>query len=198
MSCVLVNAKVVYALKRPVSKIPKSPDPKLSCKHSTALKGQTTAAGFAFTAGFAFSSRKTFLDHYLLLSDLDIKLTLLESPNFTARSVSTPQQLCTALLQIFLRSNTKNKTKVDLSSKNLYQGLLCCQFSSDCSIKLLPERVLTVDWSEFHNNNNKYLFQLEHELYLLAQRLAAKISILEISTAVFSTLTSKFRRLGGQ
>jgi hypothetical protein len=63
---------------------------------------------------------KTFLDHCLLHSDLDIKLTLRhfyleqESPNFTARSVSTLQQLTTALLQIFLRTNTKNKTKVDV------------------------------------------------------------------------------------
>jgi len=63
---------------------------------------------------------KTFLDHCLLLSDLDIKLTLhhfyleQESPNFTARSVSTLQQLSTALLQIFLLTNTKNKTKVDV------------------------------------------------------------------------------------
>ncbi|KAJ6952706.1 hypothetical protein NC653_041748 [Populus alba x Populus x berolinensis] len=56
MSCVLVNAKAVRALKRPMSKIPKSLDPELSCKHSTALKGQTAAVGFAFTAGFAFSS----------------------------------------------------------------------------------------------------------------------------------------------
>jgi hypothetical protein len=38
-----------------------------------------------------------------------------ESPNFTARSVSTLQQLSTALLQIFLRTDTKNKTKVDVA-----------------------------------------------------------------------------------
>jgi len=36
---------------------------------------------------------------------------------------------------------------------------------------------------------------LEHELYLLAQRLAAKMSILEISTAVFPTLTLVWKYL---
>ncbi|KAJ6916417.1 hypothetical protein NC652_018961 [Populus alba x Populus x berolinensis] len=56
MSCMLVNAKAVRALKRSVSKIPKSPDPELSFKHSIALKGQTAVVGFAkantaFTAG---------------------------------------------------------------------------------------------------------------------------------------------------
>jgi hypothetical protein len=43
MSCVLVNVKAVHALKRPASKIPKSPDPELSCKHSIALKVQNAA-----------------------------------------------------------------------------------------------------------------------------------------------------------
>jgi hypothetical protein len=36
---------------------------------------------------------------------------------------------------------------------------------------------------------------LEHELYLLAQRLAAKMSNLEISTAVFPTLTLVWKYL---
>ena len=55
---------------------------------------------------------KTFLDHCLLLSD-HFYLEQ-EGPNFTTRSVYTLQQLSTAVLQIFLRTNTKNKTKMDV------------------------------------------------------------------------------------
>jgi len=81
----------------------------------------------------------------------------LKSPNFTARSVSTLQQLSTALLQIFLRTNTKNKTKVDVVCNRRF-----IQQKSVPRVALLSFVGTQKVWSI------RRAAKEEHKLYLLA------------------------------